>query len=558
MTNESGIQIDLLGGLKRRAFLASVIAGAVTLVVYWIAMVLPNEYTASAILLVEPQAVSERLVEAGAARVDLNERLNLMTAEILSRTRLSRIIEELELYRDESEYMTRQEIVDEMRERVAVRPVIPELTRGMRDASPPDINTFEIFFISKSAKTAADVAQKLANDFIQEHIADRVKTTQTSLEFITAEEGRLSERILEVDAAMAEIKEKNEASLPENLGNNQRKLERDLSDLRYAQRQLDVARSDLSFWEHQLRAAQAMDEDAESIDALSPARRVQQLELQLKELIARGLTERHPDMITLKAEIASNRRALEAEQALAETDEGAEAELMSFAEQNAAAERQRAALHVQALEQEVARIDVTLDGLRADIAATPRVAEQLETFDRQYTQLSQSLLSFSNLRLEASVQADLERRQLGERFRILESAIPPREISSPNRPLILILGVLFGLVVGAASGVLAESTDPSFHQERDLQSSVGIPVLAVIPAIQFEDDLEKTRHAHLMRAMALTAVTLFCLLGGFATYMIVNGPPAWLSGLVGGAGEDGEVQGGETTQQRLWLGENLG
>ncbi len=558
MTNESGIQIDLLGGLKRRAFLASVIAGAVTLVVYWIAMVLPNEYTASAILLVEPQAVSERLVEAGAARVDLNERLNLMTAEILSRTRLSRIIEELELYRDESEYMTRQEIVDEMRERVAVRPVIPELTRGMRDASPPDINTFEIFFISKSAKTAADVAQKLANDFIQEHIADRVKTTQTSLEFITAEEGRLSERILEVDAAMAEIKEKNEASLPENLGNNQRKLERDLSDLRYAQRQLDVARSDLSFWEHQLRAAQAMDEDAESIDALSPARRVQQLELQLKELIARGLTERHPDMITLKAEIASNRRALEAEQALAETDEGAEAELMSFAEQNAAAERQRAALHVQALEQEVARIDVTLDGLRADIAATPRVAEQLETFDRQYTQLSQSLLSFSNLRLEASVQADLERRQLGERFRILESAIPPRKISSPNRPLILILGVLFGLVVGAASGVLAESTDPSFHQERDLQSSVGIPVLAVIPAIQFEDDLEKTRHAHLMRAMALTAVTLFCLLGGFATYMIVNGPPAWLSGLVGGAGEDGEVQGGETTQQRLWLGENLG
>ncbi|MCP4035815.1 MAG: hypothetical protein GY733_02670 [bacterium] len=558
MTNESGIQIDLLGGLKRRAFLASVIAGAVTLVVYWIAMVLPNEYTASAILLVEPQAVSERLVEAGAARVDLNERLNLMTAEILSRTRLSRIIEELELYRDESEYMTRQEIVDEMRERVAVRPVIPELTRGMRDASPPEINTFEIFFTSRSAKTAADVAQKLANDFIQEHIADRVKTTQTSLEFITVEERRLSERILQVDAAMAEIKEKNEASLPENLGNNQRKLERDLSDLRYAQRQLDVARSDQSFWEHQLRAAQAMDENAESTDALSPARRVQQLELQLKELIARGLTERHPDMITLKAEIASNRRALEAEQALAETDEGAEAELMSFAEQNAAAERQRAALHVQALEQEVARIDVTLDGLRADIAATPRVAEQLETFDRQYTQLSQSLLSFSNLRLEASVQADLERRQLGERFRILESAIPPREISSPNRPLILILGVLFGLVVGAAAGVLAEGTDPSFHQERDLQSSVGIPVLAVIPAIQFEDDLEKTRRAHLMRAMALTAVTLFCLLGGFATYMIVNGPPAWLSGLVGGAGEDGEVQGGETTQQRLWLGENLG
>ena len=55
-----------------------------------------------------------------------------MTAEILSRTRLSRIIEELELFQEESKTMTRQEIVDAMRAEVSVRPVIPELTRGMR------------------------------------------------------------------------------------------------------------------------------------------------------------------------------------------------------------------------------------------------------------------------------------------------------------------------------------------------------------------------------------------------------------------------------------------
>ena len=155
MTNESGIQVDLFGGLKRRGYLASVIAGAITLVVYWIAMALPNEYSASAILLVEPQAVNEQLVEAGASGVDLNERLNLMTAEILSRSRLSRIIEELQLYVDESKTMTRQEIVDEMRTHVSVRPVIPELTRGMRRSGPPEINTFQVFFTSTSAKTSA-------------------------------------------------------------------------------------------------------------------------------------------------------------------------------------------------------------------------------------------------------------------------------------------------------------------------------------------------------------------------------------------------------------------
>ncbi len=556
MTNESGIQIDLLGGLKRRGYMASVIAGAITLVVYWIAMALPNEYTASSILLVEPQTVNERLVEAGAARVDLNERLNLMTAEILSRTRLSRIIEELQLYREESETMTRQEIVDQMRSHVSVRPVLPELTRGMRNVGPPEINTFQIFFTSPSAKTAADVAQKVANDFIQEHIDNRVRTTQTSLDFIAAEEARLSERIADVDAALAEIKEKNEASLPENLGNNQRTLERDLSELRYAQRQLDVARSDLTFWEHQLRAAQAMNEEGPN-DALSPARRVQALELQRKELVSKGYTERHPDMLALNAEIAANRRALEAEEVLAVEGEEEEEEYTTFAQQSAAAEGQRAELHVQALEQEVARIESSLDELRANIAATPRVAEQLQAHHRQHEQLSQSLLSFSNLRLEAAVQADLERRQLGERFRILESAIPPREISSPNRGLILILGLLFGLAVGVVVGIVAEGTDPSFHQERDLQSSVGIPVLAVIPAIQFEDDLDKRRQMHTARALALAGITFFCLLGGFVTYMFVNGAPGWISGLMGG-GDEEDAGAPDTTQLRVRIEEHLG
>ncbi|MFP8872893.1 MAG: hypothetical protein VCB43_16570 [Myxococcota bacterium] len=548
MTNESGIQVDLFGGLKRRGYLASVIAGAITLVVYWIAMALPNEYSASAILLVEPQAVNERLVEAGASGVDLNERLNLMTAEILSRTRLSRIIEELQLFRDESKTMTRQEIVDDMRTHVSVRPVIPELTRGMRNAGPPEINTFQIFFTSTSAKTAAAVAQKLANDFIQEHIADRVRTTQTSLEFISTEENRLARQIEEIDGFLAEIKEKNEASLPENMGNNQRTLERDLSEMRYAQRQLDVARSDLSFWQHQFRAAQAISED-EREDVLSPARRIQGLEIQLKEYRARGFTKRHPDLISLQAEIESNRRALEAEEALKDSSDGDELVVMTFAEQSAAAEEYRAALHVEALEQEVVRIAEDLEVLRGNLAATPRVAEQLDAYQRQHRQLSDSLLNFSNLRLEAAVQADLERRQLGERFRILESAIQPREISSPNRTLILILGLVFGLTVGVIVGIVAEGTDPSFHQERDLQSSVGIPVLAVIPAISFDDDLENKRRANTVRAMALVAVTAFSIFGGLGTYLLVNGAPAWLSGLFSGD-EDG-APGPETEAYRF-------
>ena len=62
MNVETGIQIDLIGTLRRRATLIGVTAGALFLVTYWIAMALPNQYASYSTLLIEPQAVNEMLV----------------------------------------------------------------------------------------------------------------------------------------------------------------------------------------------------------------------------------------------------------------------------------------------------------------------------------------------------------------------------------------------------------------------------------------------------------------------------------------------------------------
>ncbi len=98
MDLEPGLQLDLLGAIRRRAALGAVVAGSVFLAAYWIAMALPNRYESYATLLVEPQSVSDLLVEPGVEETRVNSRLHIMTAEILSRPRLSRIIDELGLY----------------------------------------------------------------------------------------------------------------------------------------------------------------------------------------------------------------------------------------------------------------------------------------------------------------------------------------------------------------------------------------------------------------------------------------------------------------------------
>ena len=267
------------------------------------------------------------------------------------------------------------------------------------------------------------------------------------------------------------------------------------------------------------------------MDDANPTRRLQLLELRLAEYRARGFTDRHPDVINSKQEIQ------EVTEAMLGTGQDADGP-KSFAQLNTEAEQQRATMRVQMTQQEIERLSSELAAIQARIEATPRVAEQLESLERQYEQLSRSVANFSDLRLQATVQANLERRQLGEQFRILEAAFAIPEPSSPNRVMIVAIGLLLGLVLGVGGGVVAEATDSSLHRARDLQLAVNVPVLAAIPTILLESDRARLLRRRLQQALAAGAVVLFCLVGGAATYVVVNGAPGWVAAVVGGEDEE--------------------
>ena len=369
MNADTGFQLDLLGALRRRGMLIAAVAGAVFLVAYWVAMALPNQYAAYATLLIEPQAVSGRLV-APSEKTDLNDRLHLMAAQILSRPRLSKVIDELELYSDESRYMTREEVIDLMREQVRVVPVLSELEATLRTRREVEINTFRVEFIASTPGIAAQVAQHLANDFIEEHIEDRVEKTAKSLDFLALEQQGMAAQIAQVEASIAQVKDDNPGSLPEDLYATQGLISLTTSSLRIAQRELDLARSDESFW-----AAQAADAESSGggTGDLTPERRFQQLSLQLDNLRARGLTDKHPDVIFTLQEMAEVRESIKSG---AGGEEGAPT---NIAQRSAMAQQKRAEIRVIASQAEIARLAGQVSELRGQLEATPRVAEQLES-----------------------------------------------------------------------------------------------------------------------------------------------------------------------------------
>ena len=517
MNLDQGIQvIDLLGLARRRGKTIAIVAGIVILATFWVSMALPNLYTSSAMILVEPQSVDEDLVNSGVRQSDLNERLGIMTAEILSRARLSQIIEKFELYQDESRSMQRSEIIELMRSYITVAPVLSELEDGGVRKRDLVFSTFRITFRHENKYVAAKVAQQIANSFIDANIESRTEITGKSLSFMRDEIASLSGELAEVEKAIAGVKAESAGSLPEEFDGNQRMLQFAMADLRDAQRILSAAESDASYWKAQALTASTMSGGG---DQNSPSYRLQTLKLQRGGLLAKGFTQRHPDVVQVDAEIA----LLQSELAVSGTDvAGEEAAPKSIGEQNARSEQGRAELRAKSAQEDIDRLRDAIAGLEARIGATASVAERLDGLSRQYDHLYRSYQDFSNRLQQASVQADLERRQLGEKFRILETAEPAPQPSSPNRLLLLSLGAIMGLALGGGIGLISEVADSSMHTSNELQAALGIPVLISVPNIMLESDRAMRSRRIFRESLAAVVVVLFVLIGGVTTYYVVN------------------------------------
>jgi capsular polysaccharide biosynthesis protein len=124
----------------------------------------------------------------------------------------------------------------------------------------------------------------------------------------------------------------------------------------------------------------------------------------------------------------------------------------------------------------------------------------------------QSLLS---KREDAKLAANLERRNIGEQFKVLDPARVPERPFSPNRLQIDLGGAAGGLVLGVLLLVFLEYRDSSFKSEEDVILALDIPVLAVVPMMA----ADTTRRARLLAAIGI-GVVLLCSVAGLTLWRL--------------------------------------
>ena len=473
---------------------------------------LPDRYRTDARILIVPQQVPESFVQP-TVTTSLSARLQAISQVIQSRTRLESIIQELNLYQRERGELIMEDVIEQMRRDIVVQ--IPP----NRDGEP---GSFTVGFTAESARAALQVTERLAAQFISESLQDRTVQADQTSQFLETQVEEARRKLAEHEQTFAQYRQKFSGELPSQVASTlglvqstQTQLQ-SLADAinRDRDRQLVLERTAADLVAINAAHAEA---PAAGAPGATSAERLEQARATLRTLQQR-LKPEHPDMVRAERAV----RELEVKAAADELNAPVGTGVVNAGANLEAADMTRlASMQVEresldrriALNQaEEARLQRVLRDLRAKVEVAPsREAEATELM-RDYDSLDAQYRTLLDRAQQSRIAADLERRQIGEQFRLIDPASLPVRPFSPNRLRLNVMGAMAGLGFGLALLALLEYRDTSFRTEEDFTLSLSLPVLAIIPAMVTRPERERAKR----RQLVVVSASVVAMMGAIA------------------------------------------
>ena len=523
---KSGGGFDLqhyLGLVRRRhmQFLIPLLAG--WLLVWAASWVLPSRYRSSTLILVEQPTMPKDYVTPNVSD-NLQDRLQSITQQILSRTRLLHIIDQLSLYPG---HMTADDKVDRMRKEIEI-----ELVRdGDR------VNAFNVSYSSRDAHTAQQVTSELTNLFISENLEVRQQQSEDTTKFLEGQLETARKTLSDQEEKIREFKGEHVGQLPAQVGSNLQILSGLQSQLQTEEDALNTAKQQRVYLEtlvNQYRSLQGppKSDGSAGTSAGLPAldAELEKLRDQLADLSSR-YTDRHPDVRKLKEEIAKTekmRTQLAAQQKAAAT--AAQADPNSAAANSSASDPTSPLVQLQGQlqanrteianrEQSIKELSAKVTDYQARLNQEPVREQQLSDLTRGYDQSKANYDELLKKKNESAMATSMELLQQGERFRIIDAPSLPLKPDFPNRLKFCLIGLGVGLALGVVVAGVLEMLDDRVFDEKDFQKLLPVGVISEIPPIVVESELEAERRQLWLGWVTAAVVSATILVGSALSYL---------------------------------------
>jgi len=448
-------------------------------------------YEAGTLILVQPQRVPTNYIKSVVSST-ISERISTISQQVLSRSNLEQIIEQFGLYEDGAG-MYQEDKIDGLRKRIKVK--IERASQGTE--------AFSISFTGSEPQRVMQIANTLASYFMDENLKVREAQAVGTSEFLDAELEKTQKRLEEKEQKLAAFRAKYLGGLPDELQTNLRTLDRMQQQVTDKTTLLREANNSISQLDSQIAAMAATGgDDVLSFDFDDEFQgegdsALQAAQAKYEALLLR-YTEKHPDVKKLKRTIEKLKKNLEAAKEEEHSPAGSEENILPDMGLDPVAplRAQRAQLVVEAnnIKAEVSAIQEEMKIYAQRVEDTPKRELELQALTRDYSNIQAVYNSLLDRKLEAELSVNMEKKQKGEQFRILDYARLPEKPISPNVKIMFLLSVAGGLGLGGGALFLKELLNFSVIRRDDqIETELGLPILASIPPLEKPGDRKKQR-----------------------------------------------------------------
>lgn len=488
-------------------------------------------YRAETLILVESQKIPEKYVSSTVIG-DIQDRLATINQEILSATRLKKVIVDYKLYPNDRVKNAPEEVVELMRHDVEVK-----LEKGWSNNRP---GAFRISYEGPIPTVVASVVNRLANLYIDENLKVREVQAEGTLQFLETQQNDAKKKLDDLESAVSQYKVEHNGELPQQENTMNATLMRLQTELQGTQDAITRAQqnkvmygAELTTLDNRLsallspspasvpgeRAAFSSIVSSDGQAAAQPVKASKALSEHLKELMARYSND-YPDVKRTRAALAEALRNEQQDEASVTVQAAATAAAQLPKASNfvslppspahvvlsadAAREVEQLRQRVNSLkaQQEIADRDIEgnkarrenvlkeMTGYQTDLKKLPIREQEMAALTRDYEIAKLNYRSLLDKKISAEMAAEMERRQKAERFMVLDPAQVPEKPSKPNRSLLISVASLFGLAIGAAVAFAKEWNKDLLLGEWELPPDTII--LGRIPNIEIVPD-ERSR-----------------------------------------------------------------
>lgn len=466
---------DYLTILKRRWWILAVPTVILPIVALGITFFVTPQYTSQTLVLINQQKVPDNIVKPVVSE-DLTSRLASMREQIMSRASLEPIIKKYNLY--DSLHGDMDARIAQARKNIEIQPIQSEIRSN-------GLPGFKIFFTAGDPQTAQQVCAEITSLFTSANVRNRADAARGTTSFLQEQLDQQKAKLDEQDQKLAAFKRQYVGMLPEDnqtstsiLTTLNSRLDATTQQLQTLQQNKTMAESML---QQQLQALAAAPVGSAARGPGAEEKELETLQAQETEL-STHYTDEYPALKRVRAKISELQKQMAKEAAAPPPPVTASAppriEPASIQQLRTQIKLMDAAILAKHREQE--QIQGQIGVYQARIQSSPQVEEQEKELTRDYQTTLEAYNTLKASLDQSRMATDLELRQQGETFDLLDAANLPESPTFPNRVIFGVGGLIAGLALGLMIIAVLEYKDTALRSERDIWAFTQLPTLAVI------------------------------------------------------------------------------